>query len=673
MRIFRNGCIAALALGLTVSAAHAQEPTSEATPSEATTLPDPEPAEAAPAEAATPAAAPAAEKAAPAAEKAAPAAEKASNDSDEGDEADQGGEGRSLLDELTDELDKEGEDEGWNVLEEEQPKTYPYIEHNGYFRFRADMFYRLHLGTLGTGANGETITTTGFYPPLTRNKVNSDPKSQLDGDTRDENTIAGANIRFRYSPTIHVADWLRVKTTFDVLDNIVLGSTPDYAYLRPDAPLVLFAGGQASPEAGRNALADAVRVKEAYAEINAIFGLLRAGRMASSWGLGILANGGTELDSDYGDYVDRVLLVTRLYGIYIGFAWDFVGEGLIAQDTDQFFGQPHDADQQDDVLEVVGTIFQRPMTQEEKDQRQQLLTVERKPAFDWGVYTVYRQQSFDAVSDNQPTYAPTVTSATGFPTVNTVTPETFDKFKMVKRNGWAVIPDVWMKFEWEPSFGQRLLIELEAAFIYGEVDQTVDNVEDAKQKTITQWGGVLKSSYETGGLLIGLEAGVASGDDAEYFGVLDRVNFAAGKDASAGGSGTVTNEKITNFKFDKNYYVDLIMFRELIGAVTNAYYVKPSVQYDLFDSADDALGGRVDIITAFAMEKDATPGNEAWYGIEFDASLFYEEKNKFRADLAWGTFVPGGAFDLIDGFNGSTNAIGAEFAMTLQGRIFLMF
>lgn len=657
MRIFRNGCIAALALGLCASAAHAQEPAAGSTetpaespaaaPDQAAPLPDPEPAPV-------------------------PAAPVADDDADEATGEDSG-EGRSLLDELTEELDKEGEDEGWNVLEEEQPKTYPYIEHDGYFRFRADMFYRLHLGTIGTGANGETITTTGFYPPLTRNKVNADPKSQLDSDTRDENTIAGANIRFRYSPTIHVADWLRVKSTFDVLDNIVLGSTPDYAYLRPDSPLVLFAGGQASPEAGRNALVDAVRVKEAYAEINAIFGLLRAGRMASHWGLGILANGGTELDSDYGDYVDRVLLVTRLYGIYIGVAWDFVGEGLIAQDTDQYFGQPHDADQQDDVLEVVATVFQRPMTQEEKDQRQQLLTVDRAPAFDWGVYTVYRQQNFDAISDNQPTYAPTVTGATGFPTVNTVTPETYDKFKFVKRNGWAVIPDLWLKFEWQPTFGQRLLIELEAAFIYGEVDQTVDNPEDAKKKTITQWGGVLKSSYETGGLLVGLEAGVASGDDAEYFGVLDRVNFAAGKDASAGGGGTVTNEKITNFKFDKNYYVDLIMFRELIGAVTNAYYVKPSVQYDLFDSADDALGGRVDIITAFAMEKEATPGNEAWYGIEFDASLFYEEKNKFRADLAWGTFVPGGAFDLPAGFNGATNAIGAEFAMTLQGRIFLMF
>jgi uncharacterized protein (TIGR04551 family) len=544
------------------------------------------------------------------------------------------------------------------------------VEHDGYFRFRADMFYRLHLGAIGVTPDGNTVGTTGFLPPLSRNKANTGANSQLGSDDRDENTIAGANIRLRYSPTIHVADWLRVKATFDVLDNIVLGSTPDYAYLRPDAPLVLFAGGQAPPNALRNAVVDSVQVKEAYAEINAIFGLLRVGRMSSNWGMGILANGGSDIDSDYGDYVDRVLLLTRLYGIYIGAMWDFVGEGPIAQDTDQFLGQPHDADQQDDVLEVVATVFQRPLTDEEKERRTKLLTDERKPAFDWGVYTVYRQQSFDISSDRQPTYAPTVTGAGGFPVDNTVNPTSYDKFQFVKREGWAVIPDLWMKLEYQPSFGQRLLFELEAAFIYGEIDQTVDNVEDAKKKTLTQWGGVLRSSYETGNLLVALELGAASGDDAEYFAVLDRINFAAG-DQTAGG--TKTNEKITNFKFDRNYYVDLIMFRELIGAVTNAYYVKPSVQYDLFDSVDDALGGRLDIITAFAQEAEATPGNSSWYGIEFDATLFYEEKDKFRADLAWGTFVPGDAFDLLKDFNAAVSGANAEFAMTLQARLFLLF
>ena len=51
-----------------------------------------------------------------------------------------------------------------------------------------------------------------------------------------------------------------------------------------------------------------------FGEVKAIFGNLRFGRMASHWGMGIVANGGTHLDSDYGDYVDRVMLLTRLWG-----------------------------------------------------------------------------------------------------------------------------------------------------------------------------------------------------------------------------------------------------------------------------------------------------------------------------------------------------------------------
>jgi hypothetical protein len=153
-------------------------------------------------------------------------------------------------------------------------------------------------------------------------------------------------------------------------------------------------------------------------------------------------------------------------------------------------------------------------------------------------------------------------------------------------------------------------------------------------------------------------------------GVLDQTNFATGNQQVA----SAQNRRLTNFVFDRNYYVDLIMFREVIGAVTNAAYVKPTVQYDLFGGISDSLGGRLDIISAWALEPNATPGRSSWYGIEFDAQIFYEEKDRFRADLSWGTFVPGDAFDLPAGFQGAVDAVGAaDFAMTVQGRFFLMF
>ena len=41
--------------------------------------------------------------------------------------------------------------------------------------------------------------------------------------------------------------------------------------------------------------------------------------------------------------------------------------------------------------------------------------------------------------------------------------------------------------------------------------------------------------------------------------------------------GGILNNRIGRFTFDPDYHVDLILFRELIVAVTNAIYVKPSI------------------------------------------------------------------------------------------------
>ncbi len=579
-----------------------------------------------------------------------------------GQPADEG----SLLDELQRDLDAQ------TVPQAERAATrkhYPWVEHHGYFRFRGDWFLRPHLLVGRAGAGAQTVTTSGVLPPLNRNVPNSGDQSTLKGSAKTNDRIAGANIRLRYSPTLHVADWLRVHATVDVLDNVVLGSTPDYALLRPDAPLVVFSGGQAPPSAGRNSLVDSVRVKEAYGEASTIIGLLRVGRMASHWGLGILANGGTHIDSDYGDYVDRIMLVTRLWGVYIAGAYDFVGSGLLAADPNQFFGQPYDATPIDNVHEGVLAFFQRPLTDEDRALRAKRLDVERRPVFDWGVYTVFRRQRYDATSAHQPTYAPEVTGAGGFPKDNTVTPKTFDDFVFLPREAWAVVPDFWARFLWHPSAGDALRIELEAVAIFGEFSAAQDVGETNTARTVRQWGGVLQSEYRHYGLKVGLELGAASGDEAQYLGLRDNINFF---ELDAQGQ-TVPNRTITNFKFDQNYYVDLLLFREVIGAVTNAVYAKPTIAYDLFEGSDDSLGGQLDVITAWPLEPSATPGRGDWYGVEFDLSLFYQAAKRFRMDLAWGTLIPGSAFDLVKGFNQADESRAAQFAMTIQGRFFILF
>ena len=55
--------------------------------------------------------------------------------------------------------------------------------------------------------------------------------------------------------------------------------------------------------------------------------------------------------------------------------------------------------------------------------------------------------------------------------------------------------------------------------------------------------------------------------DAEYFGVLDQVNFYEESDGSV-----AKNAELTNFRFDRNYHVDQLLFREArVGVRREAY------------------------------------------------------------------------------------------------------
>jgi hypothetical protein len=114
-----------------------------------------------------------------------------------------------------------------------------------------------------------------------------------------------------------------------------------------------------------------------------------------------------------------------------------------------------------------------------------------------------------------------------------------------------------------------------------------------------------------------------------------------------------------------------MLFREVIGTVTNAGYYKPWVRYDLFDSVEDALGAQLDLLFAHALEPSATPGGDSFLGFEADLRLFYEEKGRFNLDIESGFLVPGSAFDYVDQ-NGEV-VRSAEFAFTVQGRLTLQF
>lgn len=556
------------------------------------------------------------------------------------------------LDKLLDEVGKDGDLGGWADRIAERRPTFPYFEHHGYFRFRADFFHNGHLGTVVPGVRNSG--TSGIPAPISENGINNeDPDVSAEVGTEDAKVIASANIRLRYSPTLHVSESLRIKATFDVLDNLVLGSTPDFAgnLARPDVPLVAFAQSQAPPSDGTNGFRDAIRVKEAYGEFQPAF-LLRVGRMASNWGLGILANAGDDVDDDFGDYTDRALLLFKVFDVYVAAAWDYLYSGATSDDPNQAFGQAKDLGSADDANQYVLSFFQRPLSEADK-QKRRVDTYERfKPAFDWGLYGVYRTQSFDLDTTSYDAWR----EDGGAPS--------YDELGLVTRGAWAVIPDLWLRYEQRFDFFSGLRIELEVASIFGHIDNVNNEIGGAEsERDIQQFGAALEVQYDLDQLSLGLDGGFASGDTAEGFGVLDR-NTLAEQDGSP-------NKEVTAFKFDRDYHIDLLLFREVIGTVTNAVYIKPWVSYDLFDSPEDTLGIRLDLLYAQALEPEATPGNEAFLGFESDLKLFFHNKAGFMLDVESGLLIPGGALNYrpVDNANNRD----ASLAFTLQGRLTIKY
>jgi uncharacterized protein (TIGR04551 family) len=85
---------------------------------------------------------------------------------------------------------------------------------DGYFRLRPNLYYQFDLG--------KQQERRLFPSPRTN-----------------ERTQSGADMRLRLDPTFNISEEVRVKAQFDVLDNLLLGSTPSTSF--PNDGYYLFA------------------------------------------------------------------------------------------------------------------------------------------------------------------------------------------------------------------------------------------------------------------------------------------------------------------------------------------------------------------------------------------------------------------------------------------------
>lgn len=518
----------------------------------------------------------------------------------------------------------------------------PVFSLNGYFRVRGLMQNRFNLNRqpldrltgepfgrqIGLDAGQDDL---GVLPAGGCTGPPSSPATQ-DQRCPGSRSIRFANMRLRMAPTLALGDNIRLHMMFDAFDNLVLGSTPDVRAVNasgqvpgrvPGVPVDSLTLTQSAPEAFRNTSGDYLVVRRAWGEItNSTIGQLRFGRMGHQWGLGMLWNAGegtnildTELDSDFQNEIDRIQLIAKFKGIFFGVSWDFVNKGFTVDPLEDVQGIPRDGTREDDTRQWSFLIARRldPIEQEKRLRQ-------GKWVFATGAYYIYRTQFLS--TSTAPLFGSDEAIEASF----------------VRRDAKVHIPDVFVEARWKD-----LTLRLEVAGILGKI-QNIDpgefppTAEDEPFK-LREFGIAFEFEYRFLNKKLGVytKAGAASGDP-------DVVGLSQYEDLVTQPVGKKT---ISTFSFNPNYQIDLILFKEILGRISGAYYFAPAISYDIIRTDfGRVFGARMDFIYSRAMFEQQTYSSRPNLGAELDLSLYYRTedgpsfKDGFYAAFQYGVLFP---------------------------------
>lgn len=503
---------------------------------------------------------------------------------------------------------------GAEALEKRPDST---LSLKGYYRVRGDVFHNLDLD------RGPTPQGSYLFPLPASN-----PRDQV---------LQSSNMRLRLEPAWRVTRSVRVIMQVDFLDNLVLGSTP--AGLPRDrwTPMAAATLGQVSPESGKNSWGDAVIVRRAWGEVLLPFGVVAVGRQGAlvNWGTGFFINAGNDLDADRSDSADRAVFATSLAGHLwmVAFEWSASGPtsaGLWPED------QPLDRDPRDNVR-TYAFGFARYHTDAGVRRRTRAAAV----SVNYGLIASYRTQKIDVPGY----YAPGGLSGSYGPDA------------VVSRGLQTVSADLWFRL-----VHRRFRLEVEAAVIWGRIgDASLDpGVSLGTAIESLQYGGVVQAAWTPwgGGFSLGLEVGLASGDPAPGFGVrspLDQAQAVPG-DVDGPQFRLPQDNRVDNFRFHPNYHVDLILFRRILGTVSDSVYLRPWVRW----TSRWGLALEAVAISSFALEAASPPGGERPLGVELDVGARFRFDRSFVVRVGFGVLVP------LAGLDNAALGLKAKPATTLH-------
>lgn len=475
------------------------------------------------------------------------------------------------------------------------PREETEVSLDGYFRVRGDLLHNLDLDR-GLTPSGRPLFPVPLGDPMAQSLFSTDMRLRTDVAV--------------YAPFAAAA----VKVRIDVIDDLVLGSTP---VLSPGS------GTSPTPAATPGQLPVSLfRLKRAWGEVLTPIGYFAAGRMGNTWGLGMYANGGDCLDCDTSDQADRVAFVTSVVGHLWAFAWDFSAVESTGLRPDGV--RSYVLDPETNVSSFTFALMNvKDALSRERRRKAGRWTVE------YGAYLSYRWQKNDQPS----AYLSTTQAASVGPA------------SVMERGFRAGVGDAWV---WLQT--PLVRVEAEAAVVLAESKQAslLPGVLLRDEVYSFQTGAALEVQVGTDDTTFagGLDTGFASGDPAPGFGAYPQAGVTATPgELDAPQVDVPRDVRADNFRFNANYRIDRILFAEIVGTLTDAFYLRPWGRATLLSFSSSRLRLRADGTFTRAIYASSTPGGDSSLGLELHAALSWDSKDGFDVLAEYAVLFPFAGFD----------------------------
>jgi uncharacterized protein (TIGR04551 family) len=446
---------------------------------------------------------------------------------------------------------------------------------HGHLRLRSSLMQNLDLGR-APSSDGTPLWLHGDNP---------------------QNLTTGGDLRVRLAPSFFIGDSVRMFLEVDLLDNVALGARPRFTPFG-DTPGLVAASAFQNP---LTALDGAFHVRTAMAEAILPIGIISAGRMPSHFGLGIAANDGNAVDDDNGDRADRVAAVVPLLGHIAAVAYDIGASGPSGGPLPGVGPAARNISVSEQAVSVAFLKFHSPWEAE-------LLANDGRTVVDYGLAVSTEWQDKDI-----PGYYTAFDDSLGT-----------DPNAVVDRGYRAGIADGWFRL-----LTDSLRIELEVVGSAFQIQNPSPYAGVVIRDAVTgmPFGGVgvveVKPLADKKLWSLQFEGGLASSDPAPGLPLTSPTAFSGAVPGDVFGSqlNGSADTQMNAFRLHPLHRVDLILWRTLLGGVSEAAYGRFFTRFSPAQDVAPGLSFEGNVIYSHALDANSAPGGANPLGVEVDAAM----------------------------------------------------